>query len=116
MGLFDGTLLERPVLCERCGADVKVCPCAPLSENAAEAEVAPDQQRLKVRVEKRKRGKVVTVVAGFTGTLSQRQDVLKQLKNHCGAGGTIDEGALELQGDHSQRVRKPLEDLGFKTI
>lgn len=114
MGLFDGTLLERPILCERCGADVKVCQCEPIDEIAAEAEVAPDKQRLKVRVEKRKRGKVVTVIAGFTGTMSQRQHVLTQLKNHCGAGGTIDEGQLEIQGDQAHRVRKPLENLGFK--
>ena len=114
MGLFDGTALERPVLCERCGADVKVCQCAPLDNKAAEVELAPDKQRLKVRVEKRKRGKIVTVVAGFTGSLSQRQEVLTQLKNHCGAGGTIDAGNLEIQGDHAQRIRKPLENLGFK--
>lgn len=112
MGLFDGTALERPVLCDRCEQDLKVCVCPP--EQAVEPEVEPSRQRLKVRVDKRKRGKLMTVASGFTGSLRQRQTVLSALKNHCGAGGTIVDDSVEIQGDHVVRVREKLEQLKFR--
>ena len=114
MGLFDGTPLERPVLCERCGVDVKECTCAPLKESAEIPEVEPRQQRLKIRVEKRKRGKIATVIAGLQGSQQQRTTVLKQLKDSCGAGGTIIDDKIEIQGEHAASIRRQLADLGFK--
>ena len=110
MGLFDGTPLERPVTCEQCGAEISVCSCPATTE----PEVPPDQQRLTLRVEKRKRGKIVTVVAGFSGSSEQLKQTLKLLKNHCGAGGTLDGPRIELQGDHLQRAREQLIAWGFK--
>ncbi len=112
MGLFDGTPLERPVLCERCGLDVKQCKCEPLK--TPEPEVEPNKQRLQIRVEKRKRGKLMTVVSGFSGTDSQRQSVLKRLKDYCGAGGTLADGNVELQGDHVQRAAGFLRGEGYR--
>ncbi|MFN3192594.1 MAG: translation initiation factor [Aureliella sp.] len=114
MGLFDGTELERPVLCDRCGEDVKVCGCEPILQVDSEPEVAPEKQSLRVRVEKRKRGKLMTVVAGLRGSQQQRQGVLTELKNTCGAGGTIDEGNVEIQGDHQERVCEQLKKMGFR--
>lgn len=114
MGLFDGTALQRPVLCSRCNADVKTCLCPPVE--IQEPEVEPASQRLNVRVEKRKRGKVVTVVSGFGGSAAQRQQILTKLKNHCGAGGSMDENNLEIQGDHQTRVRGFLQAAGFKLL
>lgn len=114
MGLFDGTALERPVLCDRCGADVKECGCEPISETVQEAEVAPEKQSPKVRVEKRKRGKQMSVVAGLRGSSSQMQKLLTDLKNYCGAGGTIADGNIEIQGNHLERIRQCLNQKGFR--
>ena len=112
MGLFDGTALERPVLCERCSLDVKQCQCEPLKPG--EQRVAPEKQAIRVRVEKRKRGKIVTVADGFTGSESQRQETLTSLKGQCGAGGTLKDGIVEIQGDHRERVVEYLKQQGFK--
>jgi len=114
VGLFDGTALERPVLCEQCGCDAKVCECAPLEPKTEVKEVEPSKQRLKIRVEKRKRGKLMTVVAGFEGSVAQRRQVLVELKNAVGAGGTVTESQVEIQGDHEQRIARKLEQLGFR--
>ncbi|MEC8558269.1 MAG: translation initiation factor [Planctomycetota bacterium] len=115
MGLFDGTALERPVLCERCEQDVKTCACEPLIEAKDEPEVEPSKQRLRVRSEKRKRGKLVTVVSGLKGPERQRQELLTQLKNRCGAGGTLnDDQQIEIQGEQSERLRAELEQLGYR--
>jgi translation initiation factor 1 len=114
VGLFDGTALERPVICEQCGGDSKLCECVPVEPATEVPETEPSKQRLKIRVEKRKRGKLMTVVSGFEGSASQRRQVLVDLKNEVGAGGTLTDTQVEIQGDHIQRVAKKLEQLGFR--
>ena len=103
------------MLCERCEQDVKTCACEPLIEAKDEPEVEPSKQRLRVRSEKRKRGKLVTVVSGLKGPERQRQELLTQLKNRCGAGGTLnDDQQIEIQGEQSERLRAELEQLGYR--
>ncbi len=116
MGLFDGTPLERPVICERCGMNIKQCDCEPAQSELEVPELEPAKQRLKVRVEKRKRGKLMTVVSGFSGSKPQLEPLLKALKTRCGAGGTLAELNLELQGDHVERVSEFLRQSGYKLV
>jgi translation initiation factor 1 len=110
MGLFDGTPLERPILCERCGQAPPGCGCPPHEF----ADLAPETQRLQIRVEKRKRGKVVTLVTGFSYPATQVKQLLRRLKDECGAGGSMDDGQLEIQGDHLTRVHSYLLANGFR--
>ena len=57
-------------------------------------------------------GKTVTVVRGLpAGDLDKRVSELKRL---CGAGGTVREGAIEIQGDHRERIAERLQALGYK--
>src|SRR5688572_33343374 len=57
-------------------------------------------------------GKTVTVVRGLPdGDLDKRVSELKRL---CGAGGTVREGAIEIQGDHRERIAERLQALGYK--
>ncbi len=112
MGLFDGTSLERPVICERCGSDSKLCKCPPIIKPIA--DTPPDKQSLKVRLDKRKRGKLVTVISGFTCSGTQLQQTLSVLQSQCGAGGSIDGQNVELQGDHMARVPGLLVARGYR--
>lgn len=112
MGLFDGTILERPVLCDRCQQEIKSCACPP--EVRTEPDVAPEKQRLTVRIEKRKNGKSVTAVTGFTSSKLQITQLFTELKNHLGAGGTSDESSIEIQGQHSEKVRAFLIGKSYK--
>ncbi|MEZ6137475.1 MAG: translation initiation factor [Pirellulaceae bacterium] len=110
MGLFDGTPLERPVICNLCGLEQANCSCPP----AALQPVAPDKQRLKIATERRKRGKVVTTVRGFECPQWQLAELLTELKNLCGAGGSHGEGNLEIQGDQIATLKKHLLQLGYR--
>jgi translation initiation factor 1 len=112
MGLFDGTSLERPVICEQCGGDSKLCKCLPVSQPVV--DTPPEKQLLKVRLDKRKRGKLVTVISGFNCSISQLQQTLSNLQSQCGAGGSIDEQNIELQGDHTARVPSLLIARGYR--
>ncbi len=70
-----------------------------------------------VRVQREKQGrggKTVTVITGVPGSPAEHEALLKALKQHCGAGGTVARGVLEIQGDHRERVRERLEALGYR--
>ncbi|MBI3965391.1 MAG: stress response translation initiation inhibitor YciH [Chloroflexi bacterium] len=61
-----------------------------------------------------RRGKIVSVVIGIPE--EQRDEVAGKLKRLCGSGGTVtDTGAVEIQGDHRERIDKVLTELGFRT-
>jgi translation initiation factor 1 len=66
-----------------------------------------------VRVSREKggrRGKVVTVVRGLAS--AELPGIATELKRLCGSGGTVKNGALEIQGDHREKVAARLESLG----
>jgi len=83
-------------------------------EAAPEAEPAAidaDRARsagIRLRLDRRASGRVVTVVTGLPGTPDEVQALARALKAACGAGGTVKDGALELQGDHRDRVEAAL--------
>ena len=57
-------------------------------------------------------GKVVTVVRGLSERGPALESLAAELKRLCGAGGTIKDDALEIQGDHRERVAERLRALG----
>ena len=99
MGLFDGTPLERPVVCDRCGQPEADCRCLPEPVR----QTPPSEQIVRLSVEKRRNGKSVTVVRGLADEGTRLADVLSLLKTSCGAGGTVKEGEVEIQGDNWMR-------------
>lgn len=110
MRLFAGTPWDIPPTCEQCGEEESACQCpAP-----PEPRIPPEQQTARVTVEKRKRGKVVTVINGLPQDGNDLPGLLTRLKNACGAGGTVRESAIEIQGDHAERIRKLLREIGYK--
>jgi translation initiation factor 1 len=57
-------------------------------------------------------GKIVTVIRGLPPReLDERSAELKRL---CGAGGAVKDGAVEIQGDHRERIAERLRGLGHK--
>src|SRR5690606_1429246 len=109
MGLFDGTPLERPVVCETCGQLLAECTCPP----SAEVRTPVQQQTARLAVEKRKNGKVVTIVRGLADEGDHLSEVLSVLKSQCGAGGSVQDGELEIQGRQVDRVKAALEAQGY---
>ena len=110
MRLFEGTPWDRPPRCERCGELEAECTCPP----APPARIPPEKQTARLNVEKRKKGKLVTTVRGLPAEGNDLPALLAQLKSACGAGGTLKDDLLELQGDHRERVRSLLGELGYR--
>jgi translation initiation factor 1 len=72
----------------------------------------PEKQIARLAVEKRKRGKSVTLVRGLAD--SDLPWLLKQLKTACGAGGAVKSDVLEIQGAQLDRVREQLTTMGYR--
>ena len=73
-----------------------------------------NQQKLRVRVETKHRGgKTATVVDGFIGTEDDMKDLGKELKTKCGAGGSVKDGLIIIQGDYKEKIIGWLRDWGY---
>ena len=110
MRLFEGTPFDIPPRCDRCNALEAECDCEPLPTPS----IAPEKQTVRIAVEKRKRGKMVTVVRGLADDPPQLADLLSTLKSKCGGGGTIRDGAIEIQGSHVDRLTDLLSEIGYR--
>jgi translation initiation factor 1 len=87
-----------------CGLPKELCVCE---------TIAKEDQLIEVRVEKRKFGKTYTIITGIDSKEIDVDNLLKKLKNKFACGGTIKEGKIELQGDHKNKSRPVLVQLGF---
>lgn len=88
-----------------------------VSSDAAPADEAvslpPAEQKIRISLEKRAKGKTVTLVSPLALSVADLKQLAKQLKNACGAGGTERPGEIELQGDCRDRVRDWLKHNGW---
>ena len=90
-------------ICSTCALPVEICVCE---------DIAREQQEIRVRIEKRRYGKLMTVLEGLDSDIDI-PDLLKPLKTKCATGGTYLDGAIELQGNHTRKVKIILGDMGF---
>ena len=90
-------------VCNQCGLPEDLCVCE---------TIAREQQKITVKVEKRKFGKKYTIINGFKGEVNI-VDIVKKLKSKFACGGTAKKGQIELQGNHELRMKAALVELGF---
>jgi translation initiation factor 1 len=87
-------------MCPVCRQPVAACRCGALR---AAARAGDGIVRVS-RESKGRGGKTVTLVRGLALDAAALAALGKRLRTACGAGGTLKEGVLELQGDHAERV------------
>jgi translation initiation factor 1 len=87
---------------------------APASPAAAPAARAAGGKGIRLRLEARPGGRAVTLVLGLAGTEAQIAALARALKSVCGAGGTVKDGIIELQGDHRESAQAALAERGLK--
>jgi translation initiation factor 1 len=91
-------------ICPKCGLPKELCVCE---------DIAREQQKIDISVDKRRYGKMMTVVDGINPNDLDIDVLITKLKKKCASGGTIKDGKIELQGDHRTKVKEALEEMGF---
>jgi len=91
-------------ICPLCSLPKEICRCQ---------ELAKSEQRIRVRVEKRKWGREVTLVDGIDGRDISLSKLVSKLKAKCACGGSVKNGQIVLQGDHRHHIKQILAELGF---
>jgi translation initiation factor 1 len=121
VGLFAGTKWETVSQCPVCGNSVDKCECPSDlpddglgGKSAASDWKSPEKQTARVRTEKRKAKRVVTVVAGLSASESDLAGLLAKLKAACGAGGALEGENLVIQGDQSERIATVMKQIGYR--
>ena len=105
-------------------AALKDVPLPSKSTNSAAVDLAdktaPKRNRGRVdiiRSTAHRGGKMVTVVTGFVGiSQAEKERLAKEMQKACGAGGTVKEGRIEIQGDHRDTVARILTNAGFRPV
>lgn len=77
-------------------------------------DLARSEQRASVRVESRRYNKPVTIIEGLDSDSVDLGDLASELKGALAVGGTVDEGRIELQGNHAERAPDLLRERGFE--
>lgn len=99
---------EQGKMCPACGHALAACVCR------QQATIPTGDGIVRVRREtKGRKGKGVTLITGVPLGPDALQQLATQLKQLCGAGGTLKDGVIELQGDHRDRVVEALGQRGY---
>jgi translation initiation factor 1 len=91
-------------ICPTCGLPLDICVCE---------EISKEQQRIRVRLETRKWRKAVTIIDGIDDKDTNLSRLAQKLKTFCACGGTAKNDEIILQGDHRDKVRFYLVNLGY---
>jgi len=99
---------EHGRMCPGCSRPLAECICTK-SEPAS-----PGDGVVRIFRERKGRGgKVVTVIKGAPLDAQGLVQLGKRLRTICGSGGTVKDGVIEIQGDHSARMLEELKGLGW---
>ncbi len=96
--------------CPKCGWPVARCACA---KPNVSAPVGDGNVRVG-RETKGRSGKGVTIITGLPLAGEELAKLAGELKRRCGSGGTIKDGAIEIQGDHRDALVEELTRRGFR--
>ena len=91
-------------ICMKCGLPKELCVCE---------TIAKETQNIIVTTERKRFGKIHTIITGIDETEINLKDLAKKLKEKLACGGTAKNGMIDLQGDHKTKIRQRLIQLGF---
>lgn len=105
---------ESGRICPRCRKPTDSCSCGKKGKKSAPRPTVKPDGIIRIRREtKGRKGKTVTAVFGFERDDADLKTLAKQLKQHCGTGGSVKDGIIVVQGDHREALRGFLTAQGY---
>jgi translation initiation factor 1 len=97
-------------ICPGCRRPIAQCAC----KTAAGQVLRADAGTVRVSRQTQSRaGKAVTVISGLPLDGAALALLASELKRRCGSGGTVKDGAIEIQGEHRDTLVAELVRRGF---
>jgi len=92
-------------ICPVCGLPKELCVCG---------EIAREQQRIRIRFERRKWNRGMTIIEGVEATDIPLSRIAQRMKAYCACGGTAKNNMIMLQGDQREKAKEFLvRELGY---
>tara|TARA_B100000575_G_scaffold265777_1_gene242605 strand:+ start:48 stop:371 length:324 start_codon:yes stop_codon:yes gene_type:complete len=73
----------------------------------------PSQQKVRLHLDRRGGGKIVTVIKGLVHEDEIMVNLTKELKKRCGVGGSFKENKILIQGNKRDIVKEILSKKGY---
>jgi len=91
-------------ICPKCSLPIELCVCESLAQ---------EDQKITISIDKRKWGKLTTVINFNNFAGANLKKIAKKAKSYCASGGTVKGNSIEIQGDHRKKMKQFLEKLGY---
>jgi translation initiation factor 1 len=104
---------ESGQICPECQKPISDCSCKKKKPKSRMETKQDGVIRIRREVKGRK-GKTVSVIYGFQFDQIELKTLAKQLKQECGAGGSVKDDMIIIQGDHREKLMKLLKAQGHK--
>ena len=107
---------ETGRICPECSRPVSACACKEKKAAKADRRQAghPTDGTIRIQREvKGHKGKTVTTVIGVPLEKKDLNEFAKILKRRCGAGGSVKDSVILIQGDHRQTLLEEIRKHGY---
>ncbi len=91
-------------ICPKCGLPEQACVCE---------QIVKSSQKINITRERKRYGKIMTILSGFDKSIDIKK-ITRDLKNELACGGTSKGNTIELQGNHSKKLKEILTKIGFE--